>query len=70
MRYRERPERPEEWAEYRTRARHGWTVPFLAVDWVWEWVAHFLSHWAFLEALEYLSSFGVLVADRGAAGIE
>jgi pentapeptide repeat protein len=62
MRYRERPERPEEWAEYRTRARHGWTVPFLAVDWVWEWVAHFLSHWAFLEALEYLSSFGVLVA--------
>ena len=32
------------------------------MDWAWEWVAHFLSHWAFLEALEYLSSFGVLVA--------
>jgi hypothetical protein len=62
MRYRERRERPVDWAEYRTRAGHRWTVPFVAVDWVWEWVAHFLSHWAFLEALEYLSSFGVLVA--------
>jgi hypothetical protein len=51
-----------EWPEYRTRARHRWTVPFVAVDWGWEWAAHFLSNWAFLEALEYLSSFGVLVA--------
>jgi len=62
MRYRERRERPAEWVEYRTRARHRWTVPFVAMDWVWEWVAHFLSNWAFLEALEYLSSFGVLIA--------
>jgi uncharacterized protein YjbI with pentapeptide repeats len=37
-------------------------VPFLAGEWCWEWAAHFLSNWAFLEALEYLSSFGVLVA--------
>ena len=44
------------------RARHGWTVPFVWVDWMWECAAHFLSNWAFLEALEYLSSFGVLVA--------
>src|SRR5271163_1612420 len=62
MRYRERRERPAEWVEYRTRARHRWTVPFVAMDWVWEWVAHFLSNWAFLEVLEYLSSFGVLIA--------
>jgi hypothetical protein len=62
MRYRERRERPMEWWEYRLRARRKWTVPFVAADWCWEWAAHFLSNWAFLEALEYLSSFGVLVA--------
>ncbi len=62
MRYREQRERPVDWAEHRTRARHRWTVPFAAADWCWEWAAHFLSNWAFLEALEYLSSFGVLVA--------
>jgi hypothetical protein len=61
MRYRERRERPEDWAQYRTRARARWTVPFVAGNWCVEWVAHFLSNWAFLEALEYLSSFGVLV---------
>src|SRR5271154_3675330 len=62
MRYRERRERPEAWAEDRTRAQGRWTVPFVAGNWCVEWVAHFLSNWAFLEALEYLSSFGVLVA--------
>jgi hypothetical protein len=62
MRYRERRERPPAWALYRTRTKHGWVVPFLALEWLWEWVAHLLSNWAFLEALEYLSSFGVLVA--------
>lgn len=62
MRYRERRERPVEWAEYRTQARRRWAVPFLAVEWCWEWAAHFLSNWAFLEMLEYLSSLGVLVA--------
>jgi hypothetical protein len=62
MRYRERRERPLAWALYRTSARRRWTVPFLAVEWVWEWTAHLLSNWAFLEALEYLSSFGVLIA--------
>src|SRR5277367_5655954 len=62
MRYRERRERPVEWTECRKQARHRWTVPFLALEWGWEWIAYFLSNWAFLEALEYLSSFGVLVA--------
>ncbi|MGA2420817.1 MAG: pentapeptide repeat-containing protein [Candidatus Acidiferrum sp.] len=51
-----------EWGGYRKQARHGWTVPFLAVEWGWEWIAHFLGNWAFLEALDYLSRLGVLVA--------
>jgi hypothetical protein len=29
---------------------------------VWEWAAFALSNWAFLEVLEYLSSFSVLIA--------
>ena len=33
-----------------------------AFEWFWEWVASILSNWSFLEALEYLSSFGVLIA--------
>jgi hypothetical protein len=51
-----------EWAEYRARAGRRWAVPFLGVEWCWEWAAHFLSNWAFLEVLKYLSSLGVLVA--------
>jgi uncharacterized protein YjbI with pentapeptide repeats len=39
-----------------------WTVPLWAFEWFWEWVAYVLSNWSFLEALEYLSSFGVLIA--------
>jgi hypothetical protein len=42
--------------------RHGWWLPFVAVEWVWEWMAFALSNWAFLEVLEYLSSFSVLIA--------
>jgi hypothetical protein len=36
-------------------------VPFRAFDWLWEWVAYALSHWSFLEVLEYLGSFSVLI---------
>jgi len=32
------------------------------VEWVWEWAAFALSNWAFLEVLEYLGTFSVLVA--------
>src|SRR5208283_5222107 len=33
-----------------------------AVEWVFEWMAYALSHWSFLEVLEYLGSFSVLIA--------
>jgi hypothetical protein len=45
-----------------SRLKRRWTIPFFAIDWISEWVAYYLSHWNFLEVLEYLSSFGVLVA--------
>jgi hypothetical protein len=53
--------RPDSWKALRARVKHGWTVPFMAFEWVWEWVAFALSNWRFLEVLEYLGSFSVLV---------
>jgi len=59
---RERRSRPDPWREIRVSIRHRWLVPFAALEWVWEWVAFALSNWTFLEVLEYLGSFSVLVA--------
>jgi hypothetical protein len=53
--------RPESWHALRSRVRFGWIVPFVAFEWVWEWVAFALSNWRFLEVLEYLGSFSVLI---------
>jgi Pentapeptide repeats (8 copies) len=44
------------------RASAGWLVPLVALEWVWEWAAFALSNWAFLEVLEYLGTFSILVA--------
>lgn len=57
-----RKERPEAWAEYRKRTRHAWIVPFIALEWTWEWIAYALSNWTFLEVLDYLETFSVLIA--------
>jgi len=37
-------------------------MPFVLVEYGLDWVVYALSHWRFLELLEYLGSFGVLVA--------
>jgi hypothetical protein len=37
-------------------------MPLVALEWVWEWAAFALSNWAFLEVLEYLGTFSILVA--------
>jgi hypothetical protein len=42
--------------------KHAWTLPLCAFEWGCEWVAYVLNNWSFLEVLEYLGSFGVLVA--------
>jgi len=55
-------ERPESWAERRAKAKHAWTKPFVCFEYGTEWVAYALNRWTFLEVLEYLGSFGVLVA--------
>ena len=58
---RERRTRPAPWRQ-RTEPAPPWSRPFIAIEWSSEWVAFFLSNWIFLEVLEYLGSFSVLVA--------
>jgi hypothetical protein len=56
-----RSRRPQPWAVLKSGLKHRWLVPFRAFEWLWEWVAYGLSRWSFLEVLEYLGSFSVLV---------
>src|ERR1700719_4212414 len=62
MRVRLHRKRPEPWNVRRQELKRGWTVPLWAFEWFCEWIAYVLSNWSFLEVLEYLSSFGVLIA--------
>jgi hypothetical protein len=62
MRVRLHRKRPEPWSVRRQALKRGWTVPLWAFEWFCEWIAYVLSNWSFLEVLEYLSSFGVLIA--------
>jgi len=39
-----------------------WSWPFWLLEWGFEWLSYGLSHWALLEVLQYLGSFGVLIA--------
>jgi uncharacterized protein YjbI with pentapeptide repeats len=55
-------ERPEPWAAKRETIRHAWTTPFWLLEWTFEWVAFALSRWSFLDVLEYLEGFSVLIA--------
>jgi len=59
---REPRKRPVSWNNLTSQVKHLWVIPFLALEWLCEWVAFLLSNWRFLEVLEYLGSFSVLVA--------
>lgn len=54
--------RPESWRKLRAAAPHPWLVPLIAFEWVFDWFAFALSRWSFLEVLEYLGGFSVLIA--------
>jgi Pentapeptide repeats (8 copies) len=58
----ERRTRPPSWPEWYGKGRDWWVAPFAALEYGMEWLAYALSNWRFLEVLEYLSRFGVLVA--------
>lgn len=62
MLVREEKRPPQTWQQVKQRVRRRWTLPFHAVEWIFDWAAYGLSRWAFLEVLEYLGIFSVLVA--------
>ncbi len=54
--------RPAAWTVRSQKVPAGWLLPLAALEWVWEWAAYALSNWAFLEVLDYLGTFSVLIA--------
>ncbi|MGA3023604.1 MAG: pentapeptide repeat-containing protein [Bryobacteraceae bacterium] len=62
MLVRELRTRPKPWREYMATIRNRWLVCFHGPEWLLEWTAYYLSRWAFLEVLEYLGIFSVLIA--------
>jgi hypothetical protein len=61
MLVRELRARPPSWSQY-TQNCSPLSLPFHALEWILEWFAYFLSRWALLEVLEYLSVLSVLFA--------
>jgi hypothetical protein len=55
-------ERPSPWAIRKPKAWRKWLMPFIAFEWMSEWLAYLLSRWSFLAVLEHLGTFSVLVA--------
>ncbi|HEX6494607.1 MAG TPA: pentapeptide repeat-containing protein [Acidobacteriaceae bacterium] len=55
-------ERPCSWDSLTRRVTKSWLIPFIAFEWIWDWMAYLLSHWSFLEVLDYLGRFSILVA--------
>src|SRR5207253_4467902 len=62
MLVRELRKRPEPWTQTKEKIRHRWLLPLHRLEWTWDWLAFWLSNWAFLEVLEYLGTFSVLIA--------
>jgi Pentapeptide repeats (8 copies) len=58
---REKHDPPGPWKSY-IGGKPAWLLPFLAIEWPFAWLAYALSRWSFLEVLEYLGNFSVLVA--------
>jgi hypothetical protein len=61
MLVRELRPRPPSWFQYKQNCLLV-ALPFRALEWSLEWSAYYLSRWALLEVLEYLSVLSVLFA--------
>jgi hypothetical protein len=55
-------QRPPSWNDLTSRVKHRWMIPFFAFEWLSNWLAFLLSNWSFLEVLDYLGSFSILIA--------
>src|ERR1035438_6792666 len=61
MLVRELRPRPHSWSQYKENCMPI-ALPFRALEWSLQWSAYYLSRWALLEVLEYLSVLSVLFA--------
>jgi hypothetical protein len=61
MLVRELRSRPHSWSQYKQNSSP-LALPFHALEWLLQWLAYYLSRWALLEVLEYLSALSVLFA--------
>jgi Pentapeptide repeats (8 copies) len=62
MNLNERSRRPLSWTETKKVLKRRWATPFYAFEWILEWIAFYLSNWKFLHVVNYLRTFGILVA--------
>jgi uncharacterized protein YjbI with pentapeptide repeats len=60
---RRRRSRPKPWMEHRLDVRGPlWSMPFHRVEWCFSWLAWALGNWAFIDVLEHLGAFSILIA--------
>jgi uncharacterized protein YjbI with pentapeptide repeats len=59
--YKVRRRRPSPLKEHLQQARYPWLQPFFAFEWIWAWLAYLLGNWSFLEVLESLGTFSILL---------
>jgi pentapeptide repeat protein len=62
MTMRDPRECPPNWKILTSRMKRRWLLPFIVFEWIWDWIAFLLSRWSFLEVLDYLGRFSILVA--------
>ncbi len=55
-------QRPLNWRDQCARSPHAVLTPVIALNWIGEWIAFLLGSWSFLEVLDHLGRFTVLVA--------
>jgi len=57
----EKREPPPTWEQRKATIKHKWATPFQRIEWACEWAAYRMSHWAFIEVLEYGGKLAVVV---------
>lgn len=55
-------ERPAALSSLMQRMHRAWLIPFITFEWIWDWIAYLLSCWSFIDVLDYVGRFSILVA--------
>jgi hypothetical protein len=55
-------ERPAGLSSLAQQVHRAWLLPFITFEWIWDWIAYLLSCWSFIDVLDYVGRFSILVA--------